>query len=93
MKKLVLAAVMVALCSFPIKNISAQPATRADVVEEAIEHPRISKAIAELDDAIAYMEAAPHNFGGHKAKAIASCKKARVELLKALAFHARKENR
>ncbi len=93
MKKLVLAAVMVALCSLPVKDISAQPVTRADVVEEAIEHPRIAKAIAELEDAIDYLEKAPHNFGGHKAAAIASCKKARVQLLKALAYRAKKEGK
>ena len=93
MKNLVCAAVVVALCSFPVSNISAQPVTRADVVEEAIEHPRIAKAIAELDDAIDYLQAAPHNFGGHKVKAIAACRKARVELLKALAYRAKKENR
>ena len=93
MKKLVLAAVMIALCSFPIKDISAQPVSRADVAEEAVEHPRIAKAIAELEDAIAYMEAAPHNFGGHKAAAIASCKKAIVQLRRALAYRAKKEGK
>jgi hypothetical protein len=31
---------------------------------EAAEHPRIAKAINELEDAINYMEHAPHDFGG-----------------------------
>lgn len=30
-------------------------------------HPRIAKAILELEDAVKYLEAAPHDFGGHKA--------------------------
>ena len=93
MKKLLLAVCIAALCAVPAGVISAQPVTRADVVEEAVEHPRIAKAVAEIDDAIAYLQAAPHNFGGHKAKAIAACRKARAELVKALAFRARKENR
>src|SRR5215470_12348637 len=37
---------------------------------EAVEHPRIATAIRELEEAIRYLEAAPHDFGGHKAAAI-----------------------
>ena len=63
---------------------------RAETIrEEASEHPRIVKAVNELEDAIKYMEAAPHDFGGHKAEAIAASRKAIEQLRKALAYRAR----
>jgi CHASE3 domain sensor protein len=42
------------------------------VRDEIREHPRIMQAIRDIEDAIANMEAAPNNFGGHKAVAIAA---------------------
>ena len=33
-------------------------------------HPRLRRAIEALRDARGYMEAAPHDFGGHKADAM-----------------------
>ncbi len=33
-------------------------------------HPRIAAAIAALKDAKAYMQMAPHDFGGHRVEAI-----------------------
>ncbi len=66
---------------------------RRAVAEEKAEHPRIAKAIRELEDAIAYMEAAPHDFGGHKAEAIRASRDAVVQLRKALAYRARAEGK
>ncbi len=66
----------------------AGPAFAEGMKEEKVEHPRIAKAIKELEDAVKYMEAAPHDFGGHKAAAIESSKKAIEELRAALAFRA-----
>ena len=63
------------------------------VREEAGQHPRIARAIHELEDAIKYMEAAPHDFGGFKAQAIADCRTAVGSLRKALAYRAAKDNR
>ena len=60
---------------------------------EAAEHPRIRKAIHELEDAIEYMEKAPHDFGGHKAAAIEDSKKAVVSLKMALEYRAIKDNK
>ncbi len=60
---------------------------------EASEHPRIEKAIKELEGAIEYMEKAPHDFGGHKADAIADSKKAIKSLKEALAYRAHKDNK
>jgi hypothetical protein len=59
--------------------------------EEAREHPRIAKAIRSLEDAIAYMEKAPHDFGGHKAEAIAASRAAIAQLKLALAYRASKD--
>ena len=60
-----------------------------NVKKEALEHPRIVSAIKELESAIDYMEKAPHDFGGHKAQAIADSKKAVVSLRKALEYRAK----
>jgi multidrug efflux pump subunit AcrA (membrane-fusion protein) len=60
-----------------------------NVASERANHPRIAAAISQIDDAIAYMEAAPHDFGGHKAAAIASSKAAVRDLKLALAYRAK----
>jgi len=64
-------------------------ATMCVAQNERANHPRIAAAITQIDDAIAYMEAAPHDFGGHKAAAIASSKAAVRDLKLALAFRAK----
>jgi len=56
-------------------------------------HPRIAAAIAALKDARAYMEAAPHDFGGHKADAIRAADAAIRQLNLALAYRAREDRR
>ena len=72
---------------------AAVAAADEPIREEAREHPRIAKAIHELEDAIRYMEAAPHDFGGYKAQAIADSKAAVISLRKALAYRAAKDER
>jgi len=52
-------------------------------------HPRIAAAIRELEEAIRYLEAAPHNFGGHKADAIRDARAAVRQLRLALAYRPR----
>ena len=54
-------------------------------------HPRIAAAITALKDARAYMEAAPHDFGGHKAEAIRATDDAIKQLNFALAYRAAKD--
>jgi hypothetical protein len=54
-------------------------------------HPRIAKAIEALKDARAYMQAAPHDFGGHKAEAIRASDDAIRQLNLALQYRARKD--
>jgi hypothetical protein len=60
---------------------------------ERMAHPRIARAIRELEDAIKYMEAAPHDFGGHKVAAIQSSRQAIQDLRQALGYRARQDNR
>jgi hypothetical protein len=60
---------------------------------ETAEHPRIAAAIREIEEAIKYMEAAPHNFGGHKAAAIQASRAAVGQLTKAMAFRAAQDNK
>lgn len=62
-----------------------------NVRSERASHPRISAAIESLRDAIAYMEAAPHDFGGHKAAAIRESRNAIRELNLALAYRAHED--
>jgi hypothetical protein len=61
------------------------------VRSEAANHPRIAAAIRELEGAIAYMERAPYDFGGHKEAAIRDSRAALVELRAALAYRAQKD--
>jgi hypothetical protein len=67
------------------------PAAHAQ--SEAQMHPRIARAIQDLEDAIAYMEQAPNNFGGHKAAALNASRAAVAELRASLAFRARQDGR
>src|SRR5258708_19817917 len=67
-----------AVLSAGVMSLSAQP--------ERAMHPRIAAAISALKDARAYMENAPHDFGGHKAAAMRSTGEAIRDLNEALRF-------
>jgi hypothetical protein len=67
----------------------AAPSARAG--EERREHPRISRAITALQGAIAELQAAPHDFGGHRAEAVEACKNAVAQLQRALQYRAANE--
>ncbi len=56
-------------------------------------HPRIATAIAALKDARAYMQEAPHDFGGHKAAAIRATDEAIRQLNFALAYRGKEDRR
>jgi hypothetical protein len=56
-------------------------------------HPRIAKAIEALKDARAYMQAAPHDFGGHRVEAIRATDDAIRQLNLALAYRAAQDRR
>jgi hypothetical protein len=51
-------------------------------------HPRIAKAIEALKDAKEYLQAAPHDFGGHRVEAIRASDDAIRQLQLALAYRA-----
>ena len=73
--------------------VSAAAVGEESIREEAHEHPRIARAIHELEDAIRYLESAPHDFGGFKAQALADARAAVISLRRALAYRAAKEER
>ncbi|HXQ30410.1 MAG TPA: hypothetical protein VN790_00400 [Steroidobacteraceae bacterium] len=71
--------------------LGAQPlvATAAPdmtVQQERAAHPRIVEAIHQMQEALKEMEAAPHDFGGNKAAAMADTRKAIHSLKKALYY-------
>ena len=74
-----------------VVSLSAPAANAQTMQSEAAAHPRIVRAIQNLEDAIAYLEAAPNNFGGHKAAAIAASRAAIQELRASLAFRAQQD--
>ena len=60
---------VIAVLSFLIVSVTPVKASPAMTEEKAM-HPRIVKAIDALEDAVAYMKAAPHDFGGHRVDAL-----------------------
>ncbi len=80
------------LCLLLLLPVSNTLAARGPMAQERGQHPRIARAIHQLEDAVAYMEHAPHDFGGHKADAIAASRNAIVQLKLALAYRAVKDH-
>jgi hypothetical protein len=76
-----------------LASLDATIAHAQNMRSEAEAHPRIVQAIRNLEDAIAYMEAAPDVFGGHKGAAIAASRAAVSELRASLAFRANQDRR
>ena len=56
-------------------------------------HPRIVAAIRQLKDAMEYMRAAPHDFGGHKADAMRASEEAIHQLNLALEYRGERDRR
>ena len=56
-------------------------------------HPRIVAAIHELNEAIRYMEAAPHDFGGHRVEAVSASRNAIRQLNLALAYRGKEDRK
>jgi hypothetical protein len=62
------------------------PLTLAFAAGGGDRHPRIHKAIGCLEAAIAELKAAPHDFGGHRADAVAASERAVEQLRLALSY-------
>jgi hypothetical protein len=73
--------------------LGATFANAQTVRSELRDHPRILQAIRDIEDAIAYMEAAPNNFGGHKGRAIEASREAVRQLREAAEFRAEQDRR
>jgi hypothetical protein len=82
---------LVALC-FASTMMAAQALSQETMGTEKGHHPRIAHAIQALEGAIQYMQAAPHDFGGHKAAAIQESEQALAQLRLALQYRAKGDN-
>jgi hypothetical protein len=80
LKKLVMAGMVLGLSLSLVAPLAAGP--------KKMGYPNIHKAINALEMAKKDMEKAGHDFGGHKADAIAACDKAIEQLKLALQFKA-----
>lgn len=87
MKKVIF--ILVAACFLTSIIVLAQQNNKS----EAQKHPRIEKAIHSMEDAVSYMEKAPHDFGGHKAQAISDTKKAIESLKLAMEYREKQDNK
>jgi hypothetical protein len=76
-----------------ISLVASQALSQETMGGEKGHHPRIAHAIQALQGAIEYMEAAPHDFGGHKAAALQDSRKALEQLRLALQYRAQADNR
>ena len=85
MKKLFSGIAIRALMTAGAWTVSAQ--------NERAMHPRIAAAIEALKDAKVYMQAAPHDFGGHREAALRASDTAIRQLNLALAFRGEKDRR
>jgi hypothetical protein len=83
--------VIVVAAGLMMAGVGSWVAGAQTVRTEEATHPRIASAIRELEGAISYMEAAPHDFGGHKVAAIRESRAAIVQLKLALAYRARQD--
>jgi hypothetical protein len=66
---------------------------KREIRKEEKEHPRIAAAIKELDEAIAELKKAPHDFGGHRDDAVKACEAARDQLKVALEYRGDKDEK
>jgi hypothetical protein len=85
MKKTMAAAVLLGmgLCAQPMM---ASAAAQLSIQSERAAHPRLVEAIRMLQDGLRELEAAPDDFGGNKAAAIADTRRAIHSLKRALYY-------
>ena len=79
-------------CVIVLGALLSVSAYTASAQNERALHPRIARAIEKLRDARAYLEEAPHDFGGYKAEAIQATDDAINALNLALAYRAGADN-
>jgi len=71
----------------------AATALAENAKQERSQHPHISKAISELQEAVQELEQAPHDFGGHRAAAVEASKNAIQQLKAALQYRAAQDTK
>ena len=90
MKKLLMPLVVASFLGVSVLPVAAHAETTQ---EERAAHPRIAQAIDDLEAAIQYMQAAPHDFGGHKQSAIQASQHAVQQLRQALKYRANQDTK
>jgi hypothetical protein len=85
MKKLAAAGALIGI-ALGAQPMVASAAPELTVQSERAAHPRIIEAIQHMEAALKLLEAAPEDFGGNKAKAIADTRVAIHSLRKALYY-------
>jgi len=85
--------VLVGVCAATALVLAQVSFAQESGKKEMGQHPRIANAVRALEGAIEYMEHAPHDFGGHKAQAIADSRKAIEQLRLAMQYRAAEDNR
>ena len=86
---LVSCAAVALLAVVPAHRAQAQAPARAQGAARAAraeQHPRIRAAIKQLEEAKKELQAAPHDFGGHRADAVQAVDKALEQLRLALQY-------
>jgi len=91
MKKILVTASV--LSAFAIGVFATTAFASIEKQNEAKKHPRIEKAIDQMQDAIEYMNKAPDDFGGHKAVAIADTRAAIKSLKEALGYRYERDHK
>jgi len=84
--RILMAAVLAGALGFVAAPLVASAAPELTIQQERAAHPRIVEAIHHMQEALHELEAAPDDFGGNKARAMADTRQAIHSLKKALYF-------
>ncbi len=74
-----------------VGNRPPSPSEAQLMKAEEANHPNITKAVRDIDNAMKALQNAPDDFGGHKAQAESDLKQAWISLRKALYFRIYKD--
>ncbi len=91
MKKSLLAAIVIV--AFASGIFATTAFTSIEKQNEGKMHPRIEKAIDQMEDAMDYMEHASWNFGGHKLVAMRDTRLAIKSLKEALGYRYKEDKK
>ena len=90
-KPAVVAVALTALMTLPLANVRAQEAPTTTQTQTVgprgrERHPEIRRAMVALENAKKHLQAANHDFGGHRIAALEACDNATAQLKLALQY-------